>query len=74
MTLSGRRALETDDVLLVCTDGMWATLKDEEIATRLSSAAGPLRETLAALGQLAIARGGAGSDNTSAAALRWQGE
>jgi PPM family protein phosphatase len=74
MTLSGRRALEADDVLLVCTDGMWATLKDEEIASRLSSTAGPLRETLASLGQLALARGGAGSDNTSAAALRWQGE
>jgi serine/threonine protein phosphatase PrpC len=74
MTLSSRRPLEADDVLLVCTDGLWATLKDEEIATRLSPTAAPLRETLAALGQLAITRGGSSSDNTSAAALRWQGE
>jgi serine/threonine protein phosphatase PrpC len=74
MTLSARRFLESDDVLLVCTDGMWATLKDEEIATRLSTASGALREQLTSLGQLAVARGGAGSDNTSAAALRWQGE
>ncbi len=74
MTLTGRRALEADDVLLVCTDGMWSTLKDEEIASRLGSSGTPIRETLLALGELAVARGGAGSDNTSAAALRWLGD
>ena len=26
---------EPDDVLLVCTDGLWGPLKDEEIASRL---------------------------------------
>jgi serine/threonine protein phosphatase PrpC len=74
MTLSGRRTLEPDDVLFVCTDGMWATLKDEEISGRLSTGGANMRETLMQLGQLAIARAGAGSDNTSAAALRWLGD
>jgi serine/threonine protein phosphatase PrpC len=74
MTLSGRRPLEPDDVVFVCTDGLWSTLKDEEIATRLSTGGANIRETLTQLAQLAIARAGGGSDNTSAAALRWIGD
>ena len=74
MTLSGRRELLPDDVLFVCTDGMWATLKDEEIANRFTVGGHAIRDTLGALGQLAVARAGGGSDNTSAAALRWLGD
>jgi serine/threonine protein phosphatase PrpC len=74
MTLSGRRSLEPDDVVFVCTDGMWATLKDEEIAGRLSTGGANMRDTLLQLAQLAVARAGNGSDNTSAAALRWLGD
>jgi PPM family protein phosphatase len=73
MSLSGRRPLKSGDVLLACTDGLWGTLKDAEIAAELG-AAGVLREKLLALGELAVQRAGAGSDNTSAAALRWLGE
>jgi serine/threonine protein phosphatase PrpC len=74
MTLSGRRAIESEDVLFVCTDGMWSTLKDEEIAGKLASNGTAMRETLTTLAHLAIARGGGSSDNTSGAALRWLGE
>jgi serine/threonine protein phosphatase PrpC len=74
MTISGRRELEPDDVLFVCTDGMWATLKDEEIANRFTVGGHAIRDTLNSLGQLAVARAGGGSDNTSAAALRWLGD
>jgi serine/threonine protein phosphatase PrpC len=74
MTLSGRRELEPDDVMFVCTDGMWATLKDEEIANRFTVGGHAVRDTLSSLGQLAVARAAGGSDNTSAAALRWLGE
>jgi len=74
MTLSGRRELEPDDVIFVCTDGMWATLKDDEIANRFTVGGHAIRDTLGALGQLAVARAGGGSDNTSAAALRWLGD
>jgi serine/threonine protein phosphatase PrpC len=74
MTLTRRRALEPNDVLLVCTDGMWAGVKDSEIAGEVSPTRAPLNETLLELAQRAIARTGAASDNTSAAALRWLGE
>ena len=74
MTLSGRRELEPDDVIFVCTDGMWATLKDDEIANRFTVGGHAIRDTLSALGQLAVARAGGGSDNTSAAAVRWVGD
>jgi serine/threonine protein phosphatase PrpC len=74
MTLTRRRALEPNDVLVVCTDGMWAGVKDTEIAGEISPAAVPLNEKLLELAQRAIARTGAASDNTSAAALRWRGE
>ena len=45
MTLGGRRPLEPGDVLLVCTDGLWGGLKDEEIAAELGTAPGrPARQ------------------------------
>jgi serine/threonine protein phosphatase PrpC len=73
MALSRRRPLEPDDVLLVCTDGLWGSLQDAEIAAELG-AAGTLREQLLTLGERAVKRAGGTSDNTSAAALRWLGE
>lgn len=73
MSLARRRAVEPGDVLLVCTDGLWGVMKDEEIVTEMSSA-GALRGKLQALAERAVKRAGNGSDNTSAAALRWLGD
>jgi len=73
MTLGRRRPLQHDDVLLVCTDGMWSGLRDAEIASELGAPAVQLRQKLLELGERAVARTGASSDNTSAAALRWSG-
>ena len=70
MSLSRRRALEPDDVIMVCTDGLWGSMKDEEIAAALGTR-GALRDELMELGKIAVQRAGAASDNTSAAALRW---
>jgi len=50
---------------------MWSGLKDAEIATDLSLTDKPLREKLTEIGERAVARSGAASDNTSGAALRW---
>jgi serine/threonine protein phosphatase PrpC len=65
-------------VLLLCTDGLWSGVKDAELAAELSapatpvgSPAVPLRDKLLELGQRAVTRNGTGSDNTSAAVLRW---
>jgi serine/threonine protein phosphatase PrpC len=74
MTLARRRPLEPNDVLLVCTDGMWAGLRDTEIANELGASGVPLRDTLLSLAERAVVRTGAASDNTSAAALRWISE
>jgi serine/threonine protein phosphatase PrpC len=73
MSLGRRRPLEPDDVLLVCTDGLWGSLKDAEIAAEVNSG-GALRQKLQALGERAVKRAGGASDNTSAAALRWLGD
>ena len=73
MSLTRRRPLEANDVLLLCTDGLWGALSDEEIVAELGTP-GPLSDKLIILGERAVVRGGEGSDNTSAAALRWLGE
>jgi len=72
MSVTRRRPLAANDVLLVCTDGLWGALKDGEIAGELG-APGALREKLLKLGERAVKRAGNASDNTSAAALRWLG-
>lgn len=74
MTLSRRRPLLPNDVVMVCTDGMWAGLRDAEIASELGAPGIALREKLVELAERAVTRTGAASDNTSAAALRWIGE
>ncbi|HET7756874.1 MAG TPA: protein phosphatase 2C domain-containing protein [Steroidobacteraceae bacterium] len=73
MTLSRRRPLAANDLLLVCTDGFWGPLKDAELAGALNGGSG-LREQLLELGSRAVKRAGGASDNTSAAALRWLGD
>jgi serine/threonine protein phosphatase PrpC len=73
MTLTRRRPLEPNDVLLVCTDGFWAGMKDSEIASEATAPGVPLKEKLLELAQRAILRTGAASDNTTVAAVRWLG-
>ncbi len=74
MTLGQRRALQRDDVLFVCTDGVWGCLRDSEIATALTMSGIPSRDQLAALCRTAVAAAGPSSDNTSGAVLRWHGQ
>ena len=73
MSLTRRRPLDPGDVLLVCTDGLWGALEDDEIAAELGGP-GALREKLLGLGERAVKRAGAAGDTTSAAALRWLGD
>jgi serine/threonine protein phosphatase PrpC len=74
MTLGQRRALQRDDVLFVCTDGVWGCLRDSEIATALTMTGIPSRDQLAALCRTAVAAAGPTSDNTSGAVLRWHSQ
>jgi serine/threonine protein phosphatase PrpC len=74
MSITPRQLIEPGDVFLVCTDGLWGALRDAEMTQRFEAPGATLRDSLLALGELAVLRGGAGSDNTSAAALRWLGD
>lgn len=71
MTLSMRRVLAPNDVVLVCSDGLWANLSDPDIAGFWRPGAAPLKDALAGLAERAVAASAPHSDNTTAAALRW---
>jgi serine/threonine protein phosphatase PrpC len=71
MSLSRRQPLQRGDILLVCTDGLWANLDDASIAAAFPAPDTALDEALQRLSERAVAHGGAGSDNTSTAALRF---
>ncbi|HEV7357823.1 MAG TPA: protein phosphatase 2C domain-containing protein [Steroidobacteraceae bacterium] len=72
MTISSRRKLKSGDVLLLCTDGLWANLRDPDFVRFAQSQGKPLRDTLNELGEQAVEASAPYSDNTSAAALRWK--
>lgn len=68
MSISTRKALSAGDVVLVCSDGFWSPLPEDQLGG-LSGADGSLQDNLAALGGIATRSAAPHSDNTSAAAL-----
>jgi len=73
MTVSRRHALEPGDILLVCSDGLWANLRDADIAAFWKPDGRPLAQALSDLVDRAVAASAPHSDNATAAALRWTG-
>ena len=71
MTISGRHELVAGDVLLLCTDGIWANLRDSDIAGFFRDETQNLRAWLEALGRRAVQASAPFSDNSTAAVLRW---
>ena len=71
MTISGRHVLHAGDVLLLCTDGIWANLRDDDIAAFFRDENRDLRAWLEALGRRAVQASAPFSDNSTAAVLRW---
>jgi serine/threonine protein phosphatase PrpC len=67
---TSRARLERDDVLLLCSDGLWGPLTRRQLLEGLNAA--PLAEAVPRLAALAEERGGPGCDNISALALAWE--
>ena len=70
--VAARKADAIGDVLLLCTDGLWANLKDQDFVRFAQTNGKPLRDSLTDLGTQAVDASAPYSDNTSAAALRWR--
>ena len=71
MAVSRRHPLAPNDVLLVCTDGVWANLGEADIASCTRNGARPLAEEVPELARRAVAASTPHSDNTTVVALRW---
>jgi PPM family protein phosphatase len=74
MTIGPRQLLLPGDVLLLCTDGVWANLRDPDIAGFFRDDSQQLRAWLEALGRRAVQASSPFSDNSTAAVLRWLGQ
>ena len=72
MTIGRRRALKKGDVVLTCSDGLWANLRDSAVGSPWRANAA-IAETLKELAARAVKASAPHSDNTSAAVLRWLG-
>jgi len=69
--LASQAGLLPGDVLLLCSDGLWTMLPDEEIAHRLATQT--IVRAVPDLIDMATTIAGATSDNTTALAIMWQG-
>lgn len=68
--LSGPVQLMQGDRVLLCSDGLWGTVEDDEIVGEL--AARPLEQSVPELVELALKRGGARCDNVTVLAMEWE--
>ncbi|MES2153199.1 MAG: PP2C family serine/threonine-protein phosphatase [Pseudomonadota bacterium] len=64
-------SLATGDTLMLCSDGLWTMLSDEEIVHRLSVQT--IVRAIPEMIGMAITMAGDTSDNTTALAITWQG-
>lgn len=67
----GQAALQSGDVLLLCSDGLWSTLSEPVIARSVQQQ--PIVRAVPELVQLAVSAGGRHCDNVTALAISWQG-
>jgi serine/threonine protein phosphatase PrpC len=73
ITLGTGMPLQRSDVLLLCSDGLWSQIKEEEMAAALAQPH-PLDQAVISLVQQAEEFGFPESDNVTAIALRWLAE
>lgn len=68
--LSGPLQLQQGDRVLLCSDGLWGTVDDDEVVHELSRAT--LDQSVPELVELALERGGARCDNVTVLAMEWE--
>ena len=73
MSITGKKALQAEDVLLACTDGLWSGLTDEDMALIGQPGKDNLANNLKELSVRALTTNAPYSDNTTGTALRWIG-
>ena len=73
MSITNRKVLESGDVLLACSDGLWSGLSDEEMAQIGIPGENNLVDNLKALSMKALNVNSPYSDNTTGTAIRWIG-
>ena len=73
MSITCKMPLQDGDVLLVCTDGLWSGLTDDDIAEVATRKSTGLVENLKALSMKALTVNAPYSDNTTGTALLWLG-
>ncbi len=69
---TGPLALQAGDLLLLCSDGLWATQADADLVAATQGQA--LRHSVPALVRQALLKAGPHSDNVSLLALQWGGD
>ena len=74
MSITGKKILQPDDVLLACTDGLWSGLTDEDMALIGQPGKDNLTDNLKELSMQALTTNAPYSDNTTGTALRWLGQ
>jgi serine/threonine protein phosphatase PrpC len=73
MSITTRKSLETGDVLLACSDGLWSGLSDDDVAEIGTPGDNNLVENLKSLSMKALNVNSPYSDNTTGTAIRWFG-
>jgi serine/threonine protein phosphatase PrpC len=68
--LSGPLQLQQGDRVLLCSDGLWGTVDDDEVAHELSRTT--LDQSVPELVEMALKRGGARCDNVTILAMEWE--
>ena len=68
--LSGPLQLRHGDRVLLCSDGLWGTVSDDEVAHKLSHTT--LNQSVPELVEMALRRGGARCDNVTVLAMEWE--
>ena len=68
--VTGPIALQEGDRILLCSDGLWGTVEDEDIVRHLASQ--QVADAVPELVELALRNGGEHCDNVTVIALEWQ--